>query len=158
MDDASSSSVMVHCLVCFEQANEDWLTQVVFPIRRASLVSKFEVFFLWQNSVSARGFLTPIQPPETGIGEVGNKKVTSKCGKQYQLLVGEACISCARQQESATSWVTWLHRLRAGTNHRMASSNLSVPAWHLICTCRKWQVDSCRCGSFIVGHPCGCVA
>jgi len=46
-------------------------------------------------------------PPETGIGGVGNKKLTSKCGYRYQRLDGEACISCLGQQVSATSQVTW---------------------------------------------------
>jgi hypothetical protein len=34
------------------------------------------------------------QPPESGIGEVGHKRVTSKRGYQYQRLDGEACIFC----------------------------------------------------------------
>jgi hypothetical protein len=54
---------------------------------------------------------------------VGNKIVTSKCGYRYQRLDGEACISCPRQQMSATSKVTWFPWLRAGTDHRTATSN-----------------------------------
>jgi len=34
------------------------------------------------------------QGAETGIGGVGNKKVTSKRDHRYQRLAGEACISC----------------------------------------------------------------
>jgi len=34
------------------------------------------------------------QPPETGIGGVGNKRVTSKRDHRYQRQAGEACISC----------------------------------------------------------------
>ena len=34
------------------------------------------------------------QPPESGIGVVGNKKVTSKRDYMYQQLDGEASISC----------------------------------------------------------------
>ena len=37
------------------------------------------------------------QPPESGIGGVGNKRVTSKRGYQYQRLDGEACIFCCWQ-------------------------------------------------------------
>jgi hypothetical protein len=46
------------------------------------------------------------QPPETGIGGVGNKKVTSKRDHRYQRLDGEAGISCYRQQVSGKSQVT----------------------------------------------------
>jgi hypothetical protein len=47
------------------------------------------------------------QGAETGIGGVGNKKVTSKCYNRYQQLDGEACISCRWQQVSAKSLVIW---------------------------------------------------
>jgi len=34
------------------------------------------------------------QPLESGIGRVGNKRVTSKRDYKYQRLDGEACIFC----------------------------------------------------------------
>ena len=79
-----------------------------------------------------RDLLSYRQPPETGIGGVENKKVTSKCGYRYQRLDGEACISCPRQQVSATSQVTWSPWLRARTHHRTATSNCTEHA----CTVR----------------------
>jgi hypothetical protein len=47
-------------------------------------------------------YLAPRHPGESGIGGVGNKKVTSKFEFKYQRLDGEADISC-RQQVSAQS-------------------------------------------------------
>ena len=40
------------------------------------------------------GYVKEGQPPESGIGVVGNKKVTSKGDYKYQQLDGEASISC----------------------------------------------------------------
>jgi len=51
---------------------------------------------------------------ETGIGGVGNKKVTSKGEYMYQRLDGEASISCRCQQVSQQSQVTWSPWLRPG--------------------------------------------
>jgi hypothetical protein len=48
-------------------------------------------------------FMICAQGGVTEIGAVGNQKVTSKCGYWYQRLDGDACISCPRQQVSATS-------------------------------------------------------
>jgi len=49
-----------------------------------------------------------VSPPETGIGGVGNKKVTSKCDYKYQRRDWESGISCCWQQVSAKSQDTWL--------------------------------------------------
>ena len=54
------------------------------------------------------------QPPESGIGGVGNKRVTSKRDQQYQRLEGEVCIFCRWQgcQDSRKSH----DRLSCGLN------------------------------------------
>jgi len=67
------------------------------------------MFFKWAvvGRVKVGDLPTPPEnsaehPPGTGIGGVGNKRVTSKCGYRYQRLAGEACISCRWQHVSAT--------------------------------------------------------
>jgi len=54
--------------------------------RSASLRPQLDLWLVW--------LVGRDHPPETGIGGVGNKKVTSKRDYMYQQLDGEASISC----------------------------------------------------------------
>jgi len=46
-------------------------------------------------------------PGETGIGGVGDKKLTSKLDHRYYRMDGEASISCRWHQVSTQSQATW---------------------------------------------------
>jgi hypothetical protein len=85
-------------------------------------------------------------PGESGIGRVGNKKVTSKFDFKYQRLDGEADISCRdnRCQHSRKAHDHLSHTLaEARTNHRTATSNCTD---HLTTTDR---LTTCLLGTLI---------
>ena len=72
------------------------------------------------------------QPPETGIGGVGNKKVISKFANKYQWRNWESGLSCRRQQVSAESQDRLIALAVVRTNHRTAIWNCTGICWPLV--------------------------
>ena len=72
-------------------------------------------------------------PPETVMGEVGNRKVTSIRNLWYQRLDWEAGISCRWQQVSAKSRVTWSPVLRPETITRRLPHFVVYELWLQLC-------------------------
>jgi hypothetical protein len=90
-------------------------------------------------------------PSETGIGAVGNKKVTSIHDPQYQPLDWEASISSWWQQVSWKLQIKWSPVLRPEpVTRRLLHFVLTFLAQF------GHTIVSVLWGVFIMGHPCCC--
>ena len=106
-----------YCIAIYPWSNHTWLRRSckarsvkMWLVRNILLHNEGQDTGKWAK----KHLITLLQPGESGIGGLGNKKVTSKRDYMYQRLDGESSITCRREQVSGQSQVTWSSWLRHG--------------------------------------------
>jgi hypothetical protein len=115
-----------------EQWNENTYKEVVMIRSYVFQRILFQPCFLMSSRAWEHRYIGANQPPETGIGGLGNTKVTSKFANKYQRRNWESGLSCCLQQVSEETQDRLIAIAVVRTNHRTAIGNCTEICWPLV--------------------------